>query len=86
MAAVTISDGPHINVVGRKRSIVARLTTPANNDTWDTGLYNIDHVTISYPNGDLAAADAISHTKSGGVITFKVVGTARDLNVHVIGI
>lgn len=85
MAAVTIASGPVNVVTGNKRRVSVKLTAPANNDTWATGLYSIDDVQISFPGGDLAAADAISHTKSGGTITFKVVGTARDLSVVVTG-
>lgn len=85
MAAATVTSTVTTQM-GHKRIVIGRLTAPANNDTWDTGLKAIHHVGISYPGGNLAAADAISHTESGGTITIKVVGTARDLSVLVVGI
>lgn len=85
MAAATVSSYT-IQQMGNRRVVIASLTAPANNDTWDTGLKSIDYVGINFPNGDLAAADAISYTKSAGTVTIKVVGTARNLAMFVIGI
>jgi hypothetical protein len=85
MAAVTVASGPVNNVIGNKRRVSAVLTAPADGDTWATGLTAIDDVQISFPAGNLAAADSVSHTVSGGTVTFKVVGTARNLNVVVTG-
>lgn len=87
MAAVTIASGPRLNVVGNRRRVSAKLTAPANDDTWDVPhLSSIEDVQISFPAGNLAAADAVSHTVSGRTITFKVVGTARDLTVVATGL
>ena len=85
MAAVTIASGPSWNTRGAKRSVSATLTAPANDDTWVTGLTAVERVEISFPAGNLAAADAVSYTVSGGTVTFKVVGTARNLAVEAIG-
>jgi hypothetical protein len=85
MAAATVTSSQQTRM-GRKRVVFGLLTAPANNDTWVTGLASIDHVNIGFPAGNLAAADAVSYTLSGGTITFKVIGTARDLAVQVIGL
>lgn len=85
MAAVTIASGPRTNVIGNRKRISVTLTAPANNDTWATGLIAIDDVQIGASAGDLAAADSVSYTKSGGTVTLKVVGTARDLTVVATG-
>lgn len=72
--------------IGNRRVITARLTAPANNDTWATGLSVIDHVQIERI-GTIAAADSVGVASiSGGTITFGVAGTARDLLVSVQGI
>lgn len=87
MAAATVASGPTFNVIGNRRRVSARLTAPANNDTWVVpGLQYIEDVEISFPGGDLAATDSVSHTVSGATITFKVVGTARDLRVIAVGV
>lgn len=86
MAAVTITDGPRWNAVGNRRHVSVAVTTPADGDTWATGLQSIDTVSIGFPNGDLAAADAVSYTKSGGTVTIKVVGTARNLTLTASGL
>lgn len=85
MAAATVTASTQTRQ-GRRRVVLARLTAPANNDTWVTGLASVDHVNISFPAGNLAAADAVSWTASGGTITFGVIGTARNLSVEVIGL
>lgn len=86
MAAVTVAEGPHINVTGSKRRIAVKLTAPADGDTWVTGLSNIDNVQITPVGATLAAADAFGvNSVSGGTVTFEVVGTARDLYVEALG-
>jgi len=80
MAAVTIAEGPSFNVAGIKRHVTAKLTAPANGDTWNTGLSGITSV-LCQQIGAAAAADAVGVSVSGGTITFNVVGTARDLYV-----
>lgn len=86
MAAATIASGPKFRRSGRRRIVWATLTAPANDDTWATGLSSIEHVDIQFPAGNLAAADAVSYTASGGTLTFKVIGTARNLEVEVTGV
>lgn len=87
MAAATIADGPHRRSVGNKREVRAKLTAPADGDTWATGLQSIDNVQVTPSGTTLAAADAFGvNSISGGTITFEVVGTARDLFVVVTGI
>ena len=87
MAAVTVAKD-HRNVKGRQRSISARLTAPANGDTWITGLNDIDGVQLTFATA-AAAADSVSAVVGTGVnagkITFTVIGTARDLWVEVLG-
>ena len=85
MAAVTVASGPTHHVVGNRRHVKATLTAPADADTWNTGLVVVEDVQIGFPAGNLAAADAVSYTVSGGTITFKVIGTARNLRVTAIG-
>ena len=65
---------------------MSALTAPANDDTWATGLTSIDRVEFAFPAGNLAAADSVSYTKSGGTVTLKVVGTARDLVATAYGV
>lgn len=85
MAAATVTSTTQERS-GRKRIVYARITAPANNDTWVSGLSSIDHINFGFPAGNLAAADAVSYTVSGGTVTFKVIGTARDLSVQAIGV
>jgi hypothetical protein len=87
MAAVTIASGPNHMVVGNRRQVRARLTAPADGDTWATGLQSVEDVKITPIGTTLAAADAFGvNSISGGTITFEVVGTARDLLVTALGI
>lgn len=85
MAAATIAEGPHNNVIGRKRQVQAKLTAPADGSTFDSGLYRVDHVGVTF-SGASAAADSTSVSVSGGTVTFNVIGTARDLYLTVTGI
>ena len=78
MAAATVTSTKRSRT-GRQRVVTAALTAPANDDTWATGLKVIDSVSFAFPAGNLAAADSVSYTASGGTVTIKVVGTARDL-------
>lgn len=85
MAAATVT-ATRRSRSGRRRVVEADVTAPANDDTWATGLKVVDTVTFSFPAGNLAAADSVSFTKSGGTVTFKVVGTARDLTAIARGV
>lgn len=85
MAAVTVASSTQ-EVWGRHRIILAKLTAPADGDTWNTALKSIDLVQITPTGTTLAAADAFGvNSISGGTITFEIVGTARDLYVSVFG-
>lgn len=85
MAQATVASTTRTRM-GRRNVVFARLTAPANNDTWVSGLSSIEHINIGFPAGNLAAADAVSYSVSGGTVTFTVIGTARDLSVQAIGI
>lgn len=86
MAAATIADGPDNVVFGNKRVVFAKITTPADGSTFDSGLAAIENVQITYVSGTIAAADAVGiNSISGGIITFETVGTARDVFVQVVG-
>lgn len=85
MAQVTVT-ARSVTQMGHKRAVFSLLTAPANDDTWVTGLSAVDHVNIGFPAGNLAAADAVSYTVSGGTVTIKVIGTARNLSVQAIGV
>ncbi len=83
MAEATIAKVKR-NVTGNQRSHSYRLTAPANTNTLTTGLVEIDSVQCTFATAG-AAADSVSAVVSGGVITFTVIGTARDLWVDVKG-
>lgn len=86
MAAVTIASGPTLNVTGSRRRVSAKLTAPADGDTWNTGLVSIDDVQITKIGATQSAADDASvNSISGGTITFEITGTARDLFVVACG-
>lgn len=85
MAQVTVTETTRTRM-GRRNVVFAKLTAPANDDTWVTGLSSVEHINIGFPAGNLAAADAVSYTVSGGTVTFKVIGTARNLSVQAIGL
>ncbi len=84
MAAATVASSQS-NLVGIKRLRTAVLTEPADTNTWNTGLASIENLQVTAA-GAVAAADSTGWTISGGVVTFSVVGTARDLNVAAIGL
>lgn len=88
MAAVTVSGGLHQNVVGRNRSYACKLTAPANGDTLTLPLQNVHAVEITFASTPVAAdavAATVVSTGPNSVITFVVVGTARNLWVRVEG-
>ena len=57
-------------VMGQSKVIFATLTAVSNNDTYATGLSNIDHVSITP-----TTAVSIGCTVSGGTITLLNAGT-----------
>ncbi len=87
MAAATVLSS-QTDIVGRNRRVTAKLDSPANTNTWDSGLYAIDSVLITSCDATaLAAADSLSVTAiSGGVVTIGVAGTGRDCFIVATGI
>lgn len=87
MAAVTVASGYPVRfVAGSKVIVLAKLTAPADGDTWATGLTVVDAVFPAFISGTIAAADAIGvNSISGGTVTLEVVGTARDIFVMAVG-
>ena len=85
MAAATVT-ATRRSRYGRQRVVEADCTAPANDDTWATGLKAVYSVVFSFPAGNLAAADSVSYTASGGTVTFKVVGTARNFTAIARGV
>lgn len=88
MAAATILSGPTITVFGNMRVSFGKLDSPANTNTYDTGL---DAVTAAFITScdatALAAADSLSITdNTAGVLTIGVAGTGRDCYVVAFGI
>lgn len=85
MAAATVT-ATRRSRYGRQRVVEADFTAPANTNTWETGLKRVNSVVFSFPDGDLAAADSVSYTASGGTVTFAVVGTGRDFTAIARGV
>jgi hypothetical protein len=61
---------------------VAQFTALANNDTWETGMSVIDHVSIT---GDNSGNETFGYTASGGTVTFKASAQLDNVSVLVIG-
>lgn len=72
-------------VFGDMRAVLATLPAAADADTWKPGIKRIKQVMVSYNDPDAAAADSVAATHSGDTVTFEVAGTARDVNVLVLG-
>ena len=86
MAAATVAS-TSTHVFGDKRVVLAKLTAPADADTWNTGLLEVENVQVTIVGGTIAAGDHAGVTSvSGGTITFEIVGTARDIFVLAVGI
>ena len=85
MAAATVT-ATRRSRSGRQRVVEADMTAPADTNTWETGLKTVHSVVFSFSAGNLAAADCVSYTASGGTVTFKVIGTARDLTAIARGV
>lgn len=90
MAAVGLASGTTAKTTtfGDLRVHIANLAAVSDTNTYDTGLSSIiDGGYFVVPQGDAAvAADSISvASKSGGVLTFQVAGTARTANLIVFG-
>lgn len=96
MAAVTVAESKR-TIFGNLRVVMAKLTAPADGDTWNTGLSKIYSVQTTLSGAtqatSFATTPAVSapdnvgvNSISGGTITFEVSGTARDVYVVVHGI
>lgn len=85
MAAATIAVANALNVIGNKRRVSAKLTAPADTNTWDSGLSSIDEAGVQTLGAAVAADVVTVDTISGGVITLQVVGTSRDCFIYAVG-
>lgn len=85
MAAATIALQDVDLAFGNKRVTVARLTTPADTNTYDTALSRIDSVHLTRLGTSNVGNDTSVSSISGGVITLSVVGTALDVFVIAVG-
>ena len=81
MAAVTV-DSVVDTVFGNKVVRMAQIDIAANNDTWESTLNVIDHISITPNNASLAQVGA---TISDGTVTFKTGGAENNVKVMVIG-
>lgn len=88
MAAVTVTGDLRANVAGRNKIFTAKLTAPANGDTLTLPLQAVHFVGVTFASA-AAAADStsavVTFANQQAIITFTVIGTARDLWVKVEG-
>jgi hypothetical protein len=70
-------------VFGNKRVVIARLTGVGNAATYDTGLSNIDYVSVTPETA--TAGQAVGCTFSEGTITFAVEGGTPTVNIMAVG-
>ena len=66
-------------VMGQEKVIFATFASVASNDTWPTGLTNVDHVVITS-----TTAQTVGCSIAGGTITF-VLGGSIAMSVQVFG-
>lgn len=79
MAAVTLAVPNRYDLVGSRWVVTAQFTSPADTNTWDTGLAVIDHASFTIVEASGSAADAIGvGSISGGTITLDVQGTVTS--------
>lgn len=84
MAAATVASSRR-TVFGDRHIVEAKLTTPADTNTYDTGLYNIDSAFITGVGTSSSVAQVTIASISAGTITLSVTGTAIDCFVLAIG-
>lgn len=84
MAAATVASSVR-TVFGNRHVTEAKLTAPADTNTYDTGLYNIDSAFITGVGTASSVAQVTIASISAGVITLSVIGTAIDCYVLAIG-
>jgi hypothetical protein len=63
--------------LGNRDGVVAKFTTVAEGDTWESPMSVIEHVEIV----DASGLHTVGCTVSGGIITFKVGGGDATLGV-----
>ena len=85
MAAVSQTANDY-SIQGHKHVVTATFTSPADGDTWDTGLRTVEHVSLTIVEASGAAADAISVASiSVGVVTLDVQGTVDSARAMAMG-
>lgn len=85
MAAVTQTSNAY-DIQGNRNVVTATFTSPADGDTWDTGLRTVEHATFTIVEASGAAADAICiGSISGGTITLDVSGTVTSARAMATG-
>lgn len=85
MAAATVAS-TRTTVFGDRRVVLARLTDPADTNTWITGLQSIENVQLTFAEAAVAADSIAVASISGGTITFSQAGTARNVDALVVGV
>lgn len=87
MAAATVASQSLGNVMGNKRVSFATLTSPADTNTWESGLRLVEGVYCSIIEASGSASDAISPASiSGGTITLDVQGTVDSAFITAFGV
>lgn len=82
MAAVTVANRTD-SVFGNRKIVFADLSSVDNNDTWATGLQDID-ICIITPTA-AAATTQMGATTSGGTVTFKCESGSLACAAMVVG-
>lgn len=86
MAAVTQTTNRY-HGLGNATLVTATFTSPADTNTWDTGLGQIDYVDFTIVEASGSAADAVNVASiSGGVVTLDVAGTVNSALAMAIGV
>lgn len=86
MAAATVAVGPIFSVFGNKRVELVTLTDPADTNTYTAQtMSTIEFVFCTFRDASTVAADSYAVELSGNVATLQLAGTARDVNLLLIG-
>jgi hypothetical protein len=86
--AVLVATSSVNNIAGNKYVTYAQIPAASNADTWDAavvGMRTVDFATCVPNDASTVAADSVSVTWSGSVVTFNVAGTARAQALTVYG-
>lgn len=85
MAAVTQTANAY-STQGHKHVVTATFTSPADGDTWDTGLSTVEHVSLTIVEASGSASDAIGVASiSGATVTLDVAGTVDSARAYAMG-